>query len=651
MRPIADHLTAKSEASLEGDRSRLLLVFPPLTEARLFPYLSLPMIAAHLRANGKSVHVADLNIDLAHSLFTKSNLRRCIKQTPQSRRDAYRSLTASYLFDNYDAIIEGAFGTEANRQTSLPIRFFQRGVDLLLEGSQLAEGFTRFEELAEKLQRVLELRQQDLAMNVYRDSFLRAMSPTPKVVAISVAFFSQLLPSFVLATWVKQLSPTTQVILGGQQVMLWSSELGRLDSFGRVVDYLGVGKGETTLLSLLRYLDGKHGIDKVPDLVTPAQRTRSAKAIGVHLDLNDSPAPDFADLPLSNYLSGEIQFPLITCIGCYWGRCVFCSYGNRSFRERSYEQASPEWIASTCESLVKSYGARRINFVDENVNLLLLASALRLLASRGISFQFSTRNRLEPLLAKKEFCRELKDAGCVLMSCGYETNSQRLLDHMDKGLDASTFQQIIDNLDEVGIALRLSVMGGLFDETVDETKQSHTFLLRNEHKVGIDTMQMLIMEPQTFLRDEPQRFGLTPTANGALRGNAVLNYGMGRMGTEFSYQKPESFQSHLERLIALHEEIRPHKNDEWPTTRTTVNDDAIPTSIRLHQWIQLMRDPESPDSDSVLLVDLAWQRFFRVPAAFINSSGAPWTHLTLTIPSEDTRTWREVIDLGLGEPQ
>jgi anaerobic magnesium-protoporphyrin IX monomethyl ester cyclase len=52
-----------------GERVDVLLIFPPQTEARFFPYLSLPYLTGHLRGQGRRVHQADLNIELLHDLL------------------------------------------------------------------------------------------------------------------------------------------------------------------------------------------------------------------------------------------------------------------------------------------------------------------------------------------------------------------------------------------------------------------------------------------------------------------------------------------------------------------------------------------------------------------------------------------------------
>lgn len=57
-----------------GEPVDALLLFPPQTEARFFPYLSLPYLTGHLRRRGRRVHQADLNIALLHELLRRPEL-------------------------------------------------------------------------------------------------------------------------------------------------------------------------------------------------------------------------------------------------------------------------------------------------------------------------------------------------------------------------------------------------------------------------------------------------------------------------------------------------------------------------------------------------------------------------------------------------
>jgi hypothetical protein len=182
---------------------------------------------------------------------------------------------------------------------------------------------------------------------------------------------------------------------------------------------------------------------------------------------------------------------------------------------------------------------------------------------------WASRNRLERDLADPAFCRDLAEAGCRLMSVGYETNVQRLLDRMDKGVDASLYQRIIDNLHEVGINLRFSVMGGLFDETPEEARESREFLVRNAGKIGIDVAQMMIVEPTSLLAADPRAYGITvEPGQEELRANESFSFLGGRVGAHHGFESGEAWDERASQLADLVDSVLPEKNhDRHPRFR------------------------------------------------------------------------------------
>ncbi|MCA9710150.1 MAG: cobalamin-dependent protein, partial [Myxococcales bacterium] len=398
----------------------------------------------------------------------------------------------------------------------------------------------------------------------------------PRVVGLSVAFFSQLGPALRLARLVREEHPGTAVVLGGPQITMRARELARLPRVFELVDALVPGAGEPALDALLA------GRTAVPGALTP----RGEQPAAPH-HLRDNPPPDFDGLPVGRYLTEEIQLPVVGTVGCYWGRCVFCSYGNRTL-EVGYQQLRPEALADACISGLRATGARSIVFVDENANLRLLLGAARRMAEQGFATPWASRNRLERDLADLAFCRALADAGCRMMSVGYETNVQRLLDRMDKGVDASLYQTIIDNLHQVGITLRFSVMGGLFDETPQEAQQSREFLIRNASKIGIDVAQMMIVEPTSRLAASPEAYGLTVLAgDDQLVANESFSHLGGRVGARHGFASGEGWDERSSWLAELVDGVLPGKNGErHPRFRKAppVRPGGV-AALRLHPWV------------------------------------------------------------------
>ncbi|MDA2157690.1 B12-binding domain-containing radical SAM protein [Bacillus cereus group sp. Bc253] len=599
----------------------LKIIFPPVTEARLFPYLSLPMITGYLRNKKLKVEQKDFNIELCHNIFSKTNLLKFIESYKgkelQNIKNIYRLEFAKYLYENQEELFHNVFiNKKSDNELKNDVRLVRQGIELLLETSFLKKEVTSLPQMISEINMFIE-NQEDIGSVIQKKMLVEFLNQNPtKIFGISIAYYSQLLPSLLLCKWIKELMPEVFVTLGGQQIMLRKEQLLKLDDLSQYVDGLGTGAGEETLYLLSKHLDGEVEKHDVPDFIFLKDNVQKEIFKKSNYHIKDALPPDFSDLPYKNYLDEEVHMSIITCVGCYWGRCAFCSYGNRSRQEKNYQQKTPKQIAYECEYLIKNYGATRINFIDENTNLRLVLNAMRILNDNGYRISFSTRNRLEDILLKKEFCKELKDRGCILMSVGYETNSQRILDLLDKGVTANNYQQIIDNLHELGIPLRFSIIGGLPNETEEEVMNSEEFLKKNADKIGIDVMQMLVAEPTTYLAKNPEKYNITITSDENLRGNKLLNYGMGRMGATFNHSDGDTFNERLNRFLEIYKNVNPQKNDELPPdkrssteSRDNLNPNSYTYILQLYPWVRVVK------SERILLMDFLWQRVFPLPNA------------------------------------
>lgn len=602
----------------------VVCVFPPTTEARSFPYLSLPMITAFLRRAGVKVKQRDLNIELCHKLFTRPAMLQYKEQLEFAKSEdlkiLYRLEMIYYLLENQEDLFSRVFEKYNVQKFTMQeaVRFVRHGIELMMEESFLRKEILSLQGIIDAVKDFKTIPVNDIGTQIYNklvEDIIKNNRPT--ILAISVPFYSQILPSILASKWVKQISPETHVIIGGQQVMLRYNDLVKMVALEDYIDCLGIGAGEETLLKSFKAVNSKIPREKVPDLIWIKDQTTSDNIPKSNLKLNDLPPPDFFDLPIHNYLNDETNLAIITCIGCYWGRCIFCSYGNRSKKEQNYEQLTAEQIANHCQYIIDTYGIHRINIADENTNLRLITEGMRLLNKRGYKIEFSIRNRLEDSLLDKQFCIELRQLGCIIMSCGYETNSQRLLDNLDKGVLAENYQQIIDNLYEADITLRLSIMGGILDETPDEFSASLEFLRKNFNKIGIDTMQMLIAEPKTFLTENASKFNILIQDSSELRGNSLLNYCLGRVGYKFLYQDGDTFDQRLKQFSQIFHKVNPQKNDELQPIKKHVNKKSLDDELEAHDkssqfdlfpWIRILES-----GDSYIVIDLLWQKFYRIP--------------------------------------
>lgn len=518
----------------------LLLIFPPVSDALFFPYLSLPYLTSYLKKYNRSVKQFDMNLELSKQLLSKSSLHSILNSYKKEKNlnDVFVKKFIYNFLENYN-ITESILNKSPlnknykNIQKDFSITYLKNMLNIILDNSVIKENHNSIKDIV------------NISRNKIKDEFVtkkmldilkkQILLSKPKVIGFSVPFFSQLLPTLIMCNYIKKHWPFIKIILGGPQIYLWNKHLNQQPDFSKTVDYLGIGDGEETLLQLIKFLNHEvSSTDTIPNLIVTKNKKQSQ--IVHYIKIDDLPTPDFEGLTLNSYIIQKPQLALTTCVGCYWGKCAFCSYGNKSKFQNNYQQKSYRTIANQCISLYEKHNITHINFVDENTNLKLVLKAMESLQEEGYNFTYSTRNRMEKRLLNLEYCYKLRNSGCTQMSIGYETNSQRILDLMNKGVKSEDYQTIIDNLFDNGIEMRFSVMTNFPGETKEEHENSISFLEKNKNKIEIDIVQTLSIENKTFISENPEDFGVNESIEDFKQVN--LDGIMGRHGIQaYFYNK------------------------------------------------------------------------------------------------------------------
>ncbi|ATL25375.1 B12-binding domain-containing radical SAM protein [Streptomyces formicae] len=615
----------------------LLLLFPPPTEATLFPYLSLPYLAGHVRRSGYSAHQVDLGIELVHRLLDGPALAQKARTLDEARDlpTWYRAVVADASLQHLGEMRDFVLTKDPAPRLGpvRAVRLARQAAQLLLRDSALSQVWDDFDSLDRAVLQLSEapVDSLDFATRKLHALLTEALDDsTPRAVGISVAFFSQLAPALLLARWIRLRHPDTPICIGGQQIMLRHDELAALTSVRTAVDALCVTAGEEPLERWLAHLTANAPRSEVPGMrwLNPGGATGPGRP--PTLRFKDVGAPDYAGLKVHSYLNDTVVLSMVSCVGCYWGRCVFCSYGNRSLERGAYQQASPRQLADAVYQIVESTGIDFVTVVDENTNLRLLARAMRLVRERGLQVRFNTRNRLEPILLDPAFCQELAELGCEGMAVGYEGVTQRLLDTLDKGVQAGDFQAILDNLAAADIRVNLSIMGGLLDETEEESEDSLRFLERNRDKFAVDAFELMVAEPGTRLVADPHAFGVVLDGSDAFADNRELNYLGGRVGRRHTViggpERPDM-------LRRLKQGMRRISAAAAGPAEAAAHSPAEHLALRPHPWIRCAPArlaPRGPGGDSSLLADPVREQVYSLPKSHVTRSDAPGSPLIAT---------------------
>lgn len=175
--------------------------------------------------------------------------------------------------------------------------------------------------------------------------------------------------------------------------MLRHDELAAMASVRAAVDALCITAGEQPLERWRAHLRGTASRRDVPGMrrVSALGVTTPGRAPTLHF--KDLGAPDYGGLKVQSYLTARSAVSVVSCVGCYWGRCTFCSYGNRSLEHGAYQQVFSWQLADAICETVRSTGIRFVTIADENTNLRLLVKAMRLVRRRGLNVHFNAESK------------------------------------------------------------------------------------------------------------------------------------------------------------------------------------------------------------------------------------------------------------------
>jgi len=281
-----------------------------------------------------------------------------------------------------------------------------------------------------------------------------------------------------IATMAKGICPDIKAIFGGHHI----SAIGeRIPEDFPVVDYCVTGEGEVTLTELIKsrgenaasiqgliYRDGQNGASFTGHRANIAD-----------LDALPFPAyeklegyPGAYKLPIFSYP----HTPNASCIssrGCPYA----CTYCDRSVFRKSFRYNSAEYVYEHLAYLKRHFGVRHINFYDDQFtfNRERIITLTNMMMERSLSMTFNCVVRAEHI--DVDIIRQMKNAGCWMISLGIETGDEGLLACHRKNADLKMLEEKICMIKQEGLRVKGLFMLGLPGETEESIKKSIKYFL------------------------------------------------------------------------------------------------------------------------------------------------------------------------------
>ena len=312
---------------------------------------------------------------------------------------------------------------------------------------------------------------------------------------------------------------------------------------------LGVVGGELELQApdIVRTLSNGRDLSKYPGIWRREGDRLAGEVTPPLRELDQVPFADFTDFPWSAYPNKMV--PILTGRGCGWGRCTFCS-DVTSTAGRSYRSRKPDAVLDEVKHQFETHGTNLFVFVDLKLNSDLrvwraildrmqdAAPGAKWIAAVHVNHPGANG------LTKDELDRAAA-SGCVRLTTGLESGSQRVLDLMKKGADLAETERFLRDASDAGISLRTTMIQGYPGEQAQDVLDTDAFLRRHRdtiERVSLNRFQIMSATPiADELEAAPDRHpGLT---------QLTVEHRMAQVDHHYAPDNPGKYRRAVSRLL------------------------------------------------------------------------------------------------------
>jgi len=261
-------------------------------------------------------------------------------------------------------------------------------------------------------------------------------------------------------------------------------------------DYIVIGEGEKTICELLECLENKEDIGNIAGI---GYRNNQGKTICTKPqtpidDLDSIPYPDFEGFEFDKYLDRMRPndqyfydlfdyprvYPIVCSRSCPF-LCTFCFHpvGNK------YRQRSVNSIIDELSIMIRKYRINTIAIYDElfsNSRDWLYEFCRRfkqITAELPWECRWSCQMRVDKL--DDEMLKTMKDAGCYMVSYGFESHSPIVLKSMRKHITPVQIDRAVNSTLKHNLSIQANFIFGDRAETVQTAKETLDYWKNNNH--------------------------------------------------------------------------------------------------------------------------------------------------------------------------
>lgn len=310
----------------------------------------------------------------------------------------------------------------------------------------------------------------------------------PDIVGVSVMFTAFASDAHNLAKIVKKRSPGTLVVFGGAH----PSVLPKSVLADENVDMVVIGEGEETFLEIVKKFAQKKDRSGI---LGSAARDKRGKIIVNQLrpfikDLDALPLPARHLLPMDIYLktseeNEDASFimrhpftPMVTSRGCP-NNCIYCAVPK--IWGRRWRAFSADRVLKEIEQVVKRYGIREIDFLDDNVSVdrKRLEKICDGIIKKKIEIKWTCPNGIAIWSLNKPLLKKMRASGCYRLTFGIESGCPETQKFIRKNLDLKKAKQIMKMASDIGLWTFSTYIVGFPYESKEQMEQTFNYAINS----------------------------------------------------------------------------------------------------------------------------------------------------------------------------
>lgn len=264
----------------------------------------------------------------------------------------------------------------------------------------------------------------------------------------------------------KRVSPESKIIVGGSHATISPETL----SNNRDIDFVVMGEGEKTLLDIVN--------GKIKRGLIRGKPIES---------LDELPFPDRDNY--DRYIEINHGVEIMVSRGCPYN-CMFCQPTQRKLFGNKMKTRTPENVIREIESIIDRFGKNFIIFFFDDTftwNREWLLEFCSLVKPLKVGWNCNSRvNLVDYGLLKR-----MKEAGCIAITYGVESCSQKILNFIRKGTTVEQIGNALRLTHKAGILAYADLIIGTPTETEEDLEKTVEFV----KKFHPDGIQVSIMTP------------------------------------------------------------------------------------------------------------------------------------------------------------